>query len=550
MNYHAPLSKVRVSIMMLMLGMAYLIIFIHLALMQIVHGEFFRSLRHMQSITTITVPPPRGIIYDRFGEPLALNQEAYSACIVPATVKDRNALASVLADFAPRALERFEATPTARFLFIKRHLTKSEEEYLRAQDNPDIFFITEPIRYYVHPSLCSILGVTNSDHIGICGLELWYNSVLAGSPTTYLLSRTGIRGTTIARTILNEGVPGEPLHTTLDSTLQQIAQEELVKTITYWGSEEGALIIIDPETGDILALANAPTGDPNDMRNRSSECFTNRALIESFEFGSVMKVFPALAALDEGVVTLDEEIDCENTILTYIEGMKITTWKACGMLPYRDVIALSNNIGTSKVTERLGKSLYHHLRRIGFGSKTGIAFPGEEKGHVTHPSTWSRASLFSLSFGYEIRATLLQLARAFCLFSNGGYLITPRLDRNLPILRSDYPLYPPNSLNALRECIARTITHGNSQRAALPGVTVLGKTGSANLIVDGAYDPRSTLFSFACIVEKENYKRVIVTFIKKASKTGILAATVAVPLVRAVAERMLIHEHPFHKETL
>lgn len=516
--------------------------------MQIIQGDFFLSLRHMQTLTTITIPPARGNIYDRNGEPLVLNKEGKSACVVPATVRQREALERLLEEEAPAAYERFMSNKAGRFMYVKRHMTPEEEARLSEKNTGDIFYITEPVRWYLSPSLCSTLGTTNSDHMGTAGLELLYNEHLAGTPATYLLSRTGARGTTIARTVIKEGTCGKSLRMTIDSTLQEIAYDELSAAVEHWKSESAGIIIMDPDSGDIHAIVSLPTCDPNDLKKRAPDCLTNKTIIESFEFGSVMKVFPALAALDESVVTLDEEIDCYNTQATFIDGIKITTWKPCGIIPYRDVIALSNNIGTSKVTARLGKKLYEHLRRVGFGTKTGIAFPGEEKGYVMHPKQWSGASLFSLSFGYETRATLLQLARAFALFSNGGYLITPRLTLDTPITRSEYPLYPPESITAIRECIERTVTHGNAQRMKIPGITVLGKTGSANLIVDGAYDPSATLFSFACIIEQETYKRVIVTFLKKANKSGILSATVTVPCVRKIVERMLIHDRISPKE--
>jgi cell division protein FtsI (penicillin-binding protein 3) len=518
--------------------------------MQGVHRDFFLSLRHMQTLTTLNVPPTRGILYDRYGVPLALNTVRKSACVIPATIQDRNALERLLAEEAPEAYQRFLNNQTGRFLYIQRHLSPEKAALLNQKLNGDIFFIDEPVRQYLSPSLCSTLGITNSDHQGSSGLELLYNTELAGTPAKHLLSRSGGRGNTLARTILSEGIPGNSLTTTLDSTLQEILYDELRTAVANWKSESAGALIMDPETGDIYALVSLPTCDPNDWAHRSPEHLTNKTIIESFEFGSVMKVFPALAALDESVVTLDEEIDCLNTQATNIDGIKITTWKSCGSIPYRDVIALSNNIGTSKVTARLGKKLYEHLRRLGFGAKTGIAFPGEEKGYVMHPKQWSGASLFSLSFGYEIRATLLQLARAFSVFSNGGYLVTPRLLLSTPITRSNYPLYPPESIAATRECMERTITHGNAQRMKIPGITVLGKTGSANLIVDGAYDPNATLFSFACIVENNSYKRVIVTFFKKAYKSGILSATVTIPCVRKIVERMLIHENRIPQEIL
>ena len=176
-------------------------------------------------------------------------------------------------------------------------------------------------------------------------------------------------------------------------------------------------------------------------------------------------------------------------------------------------------------------------------SPTGLAFPGAQRGHVTHPKTWSKASLNSLSFGYETRATLLQLARAFSLFSNGGYLPTPFLIFNHQQETPHTLLYDHETLEQMRTILEKTCTQGTAHAAVIPGVTVLGKTGTARLLDEtGTYSPLKNIYTFAGIVEKGNYKRVIVTFIKEAARHDIFASTVAAPLFERIAQKMLIHD--------
>jgi len=176
-------------------------------------------------------------------------------------------------------------------------------------------------------------------------------------------------------------------------------------------------------------MASIPDIDPNDKEVNDLSLLKNRVVTETYELGSVMKTFLALSALEENIYEPEDIIDCENRKIGYVNGQKFSTWKEHGELTFSEVIEKSNNIGTAKIAQKVGTKLYDHYRRCGFGHLTGLTFPGQQRGHVTHPSTWSKASLNSLSFGYEIRATLLQLARAFSIFANGGYLPTLNLLR-------------------------------------------------------------------------------------------------------------------------
>jgi len=320
-----------------------------------------------------------------------------------------------------------------------------------------------------------------------------------------------------------------------------------------------------------------------------------------------MKVCAALAALEEGVVTPQELIDCKNTLTTQVDGRTINTVQAHGIIPFTDVIALSNNIGIAIVAKRLGTTLYDHYKRLGFGTKTGIEFPGENSGFVNPVDKWSKQSIISLSYGYEVSATILQLACAFCTIAT-GYKVKPTLILGLNpsihpfhehsgraeggqnTLSSNNPsldaiksipvaeesknklLYSPNnnkdltplalsvpagdvskgtnvkklysdeSRTIIKEILEKTTLYGTARRARMKGYRVMSKTGTANMLIDGKYDPEKNLYSCAGIIEKDDYQRVIVTFVKQANKKNIYASTVAVPLFESVAERMLIHD--------
>jgi cell division protein FtsI (penicillin-binding protein 3) len=362
---------------------------------------------------------------------------------------------------------------------------------------------------------------------------------------------------------------------------------------------QAAVIIMDPKNGEIVSMLSYPYFDPNNAHMAHSENFKNKIITDAHELGSVMKVCAALAALEEGVVTPDELIDCKNCLTTQIDGRIINTVQAHGVIPFTDVIALSNNIGIAIVAKRLGTALYDHYKKLGFGCKTGIKFPGENPGFLNHPENWSKQSIISLSYGYEVSMTLLQLACAFSIIAT-GYKVTPtllrsscakatedfqqgfvgqalspvrpavcsealcegcklvegneqnnkKIDASSPLALSvsegnvskGIKLYSDATLNTIKEILEKTTLYGTARRAAIKGYRVMSKTGTANMLIDGKYNPDKNIYTCAGIVEKGDYQRVIVTFVKEAQQKNIYASTVAVPLFESIAERMLIHD--------
>lgn len=522
---------------------------------QIHQARFFAKIGKQQYKVKIVQTPERAPIFDRTGlQPLAINRESITAFVVPNSLKYPEELNAFLKKEFPQAYARLQQQADKSFMYVKRHLSSEQCEHLQQvqatcdQRNAesvlsDIQFLKESKRFYPVEAIGPIVGITDADNKGITGMELLYNDNLAGIPTTSVLEQDARSGHFyFKKETETEGVQGRPIYLTIDSTLQFLAYSELCKTLEQYNSKEGAVLVMNPDNGDILAMVNYPDFDPQNTDALDLEHTKNRIVTETYELGSVMKTFFACASLAEGVVTPDTKIDCENKKHAVIDGMKVNNHIAHGILSFSEVIENSNNIGTAKVAVKLGPKLYDHYLRCGFGKKTGITFPGEQKGHVTHPSTWSKQSLASLSYGYEIRATLLQLGCAFCMLANNGLTIKPRLLLTNPIEKSEAPIYSEKTMCEMREILTKTTTQGTAKRARIKGYTVMGKTGTANLIVNGKYQPDRNIFTFAGIIEKGSYKRVIITFIKEASKKDIFAATVAVPLFEQVAERMLIND--------
>lgn len=541
------INPLRLSVVTLSFAALYMVAVGHLFIIQIIRKPFFAQAGQRQYQVHVVQKPPRAGIYDRQGQPLTINKKSMSAFITPNNLSDKTELIDFLEEHFPAAYERLLQKPHSCFMYLKRRLSNDELALIEETKNNNIHLLQEESRIYPVPSLGTTIGVTDIDNQGLSGLELFYDAQLSGKATTYILEKDArSHFFYFTKEATEKGSDGTPLTLTIDADLQFIAHNVLQEHCAQWYAKEGGALIMDPETGELFALACVPDFDPNIPLPHDLSLTKNRLITEVHEFGSVMKVFTALAALEESVVTPDEIIDCEGRKETYINGQKITTWKAFGQLSYTDVIRKSNNIGTSKVALRIGSKLYEHLRRCGFGSPTGIMFAGEQKGYITPPERWSKPTPLHLSFGYEISATLVQLARGFALISNGGFLITPHLVKGEHQKNKRLgPLYSTRALAMLRSIIELNTEGNTAHKGHIPGYTVLGKTGSADLIINGHYDKNHSLYTFCGIIEKGSYKRIVAVFLKEPQQLPgkhLYAADIAVPLFKNIAEQMLVRE--------
>jgi cell division protein FtsI (penicillin-binding protein 3) len=584
--------KLRSTIIFFIFTLLYACVAINLYFIQIKHHDFYKKIAEQQYHVTITQTPARGPIFDRTGRNyLAMNKDYIAAFILPNQLTDTNRTLHFLDKHFPHARKRFVHNKDKHFMFIKRRLKPEEIAIIKEENNPDVFLLSEPGRYYPLPCASPIIGLTNIDNKGLLGIEFLHNHALAGKPTTCHLEKDARSGyyyfkkqTTV------QGDNAEPLQVTIDADLQFLVQEAVQQTIDKFNAQQAAVIIMDPSNGEIISMLSYPYFDPNNSHKAHPDNFRNKIITDAHELGSVMKVYAALAALEEGVVTPDELIDCKNTLTTQIDGRTINTVQEHGIIPFTDVVAFSNNIGIAIVAKRLGTKLYDHYKNLGFGQKTGIKFPGENTGYLNPPEKWSKQSIISLSYGYEVSATILQLACAMCTIAT-GYKVTPTLVRNpsihstphtcsvehsgrtekescsnntksesslnindipLPVrpecfcscknVSKGIPLFSDASRNTIKEILEKTTQYGTARRAKIEGYRVMTKTGTANMLIDGEYNPEKNIYSCAGIIEKDNYQRVIVTFVKEAQKKNLYASTVAVPLFESVAERMLIHD--------
>lgn len=535
--------KIRGIITFFFFCLCYLVVLGNLVYLQLIQYQFFTQLGEKQYHLTITSLPPRGVITDRSGNFLAINKDSLAAFMLPRQLEMRPQLEKFLAKHFPAALERLRTHKNAHFLYIHRKLTPEQLDQILKSNITDIKILAEPNRFYPLPAAGSLIGLTDIDNKGLFGLELQFDKQLAGTPNTVILEKDARSGHFyFKKETTQEGHTAQIVSLTIDSDLQFLAHEALQETVHKYGAKEGAVIIIDPLSGDILAMTNVPTFNPNNFNEKNLALTKNTAVTEAYELGSVFKICSALAALEEGVVTPDELIDCKNTESTYIDGRKINTVHAAGIIPFSEVIAQSNNIGIAQVAQRVGTKLYDHYSKLGFGKKTGIPFPGENKGFINPPHSWSKQSIISLSYGYEVSANLLQLARAFCIIANGGYWIDPRLTLDQLNNGKKQKLYGDESITIIKDLLEKTTAQGTARKAHIKGYRIMCKTGTANMLENGHYNPDHNIFTCAGIVEKDDYQKVIVVFIKEVAQKDLYAATVAAPLFEEIAEKILIKD--------
>lgn len=533
-------EKKRVNVIGLLFGCMYIGLLARLYIMQIVHHAFFIELGEKQYSINITQQQKRGAIYDRNGIPLAINSTAQSAFITPCYMRDSKTIHAFLQKEMPDVYDHLLHKKEKKFMFIARHLQKELAEKLNSLNHKDIHFLEEPARAYPIPACASIVGHVDLDTHGIAGCELSLNDILAGSPATYAVQKD-------ARTDhfyfekkeIAPGTTGKDVLLSIDATLHYLIQEQLEAYARANECQEGGVVVLDPDTGDILSMAHFTKDSVSFDQKMKNTCTAH-----AYEFGSICKLFVAAAALEENVVTIDELIDCKNKKTARIDGRIINTWKAHDIIPFKQVIAMSNNIGIALVAKRLDKLLYDHYKELGFGEKLTIPFPGKNAGFLNEPSCWSKQSLISLSYGYELSVTLLHLACAVATFAHNGYRVYPRLVLSDPV-RIGKKLYSQDTVEKVREILEETTAHGTAHRAQIAGYSILCKTGSAHMVVDGRYSKDHNIYSCVGIVEKNAYQRIVAVYVQKTG-TGqqhTFASTIAAPLFNAVASCMLVHDH-------
>src|SRR5215471_14277441 len=484
----------RLTWLALIVGIWGLAIFGNLISLQIVHHrEYAGRARAIQEIV-VQIPAPRGTIFDRNGQPLAMSVATQSVHVNPQKVPDIGVASELLAlvlhlDRAELEARMHKAFESSRgFLWIKRKITPEESESLRKMGLDWIGLANESQRHYPKGALAAhVIGGVDFEEKGNAGIEKALDRELRGVPgRARMLTDVKRRG--IESKQASEARAGTPITLTIDERLQFVAEREIAASVIAHHAISGSVVVMNPYTGDILAMASYPTYNPGappepgeDPRGR-----LNHAVSVPFEPGSVFKVITLSAALETTSLTPESPINCNGGKITLFGRTIHDSHSGMGVVPMKTVLAKSSNVGAIQVGMTVGATTMNdYVRRFGFGRRTGIPLPGESGGKVRRLANWSKASLPSISMGQEVSVTTLQLAEAASVIANGGMLVRPRLVLKKGS-RSDVPSSPvrvlkPDSAIKMRQMMEGVVLVGTGSRARLAGYSSGGKTGSAQI---------------------------------------------------------------------
>ncbi|MBN1774157.1 MAG: transpeptidase family protein [Deltaproteobacteria bacterium] len=535
------------------IGLGWLVV--QAAELQIRYAPILQEHADEQHWREFSPPIWRGPIVDRNGMPLALTVEVDSVFANPAKVKEPEAVAALLAPVLgldARELALRLRRP-GRFVWLQRLVTPAQAQAVRDLELEGIQTTREPQRFYPGRRLAGhLIGFVGYDSRGLDGLEHEYDAVLRSEPRKLRGGRDA-RG----RLVFSDGlgqveVPqGQRVELAIDRTIQYIAEQELEAALATFEGRAASVVVMNPQTGEVLALANAPTFDPNRYVDVGADVRRNRALTDRYEPGSTLKMFTVAALLDSGLVGPEEQVYCEDGV--YLIGdYRIRDAHRNGWLSLTQCLQRSSNVCLAKLAGILGRQrLYEALRRFGFGERTGVPVPGETGGLLRHHSKWYEVDLAAISFGQGISVSNLQLATALSALANGGTLMRPILVRR--VVGADGRLvaeYPPTvRRRVISDRTARLLASmlisvteegGTGTEGAVAGFDVAGKTGTAQKadLTSGGYAEGKWTASFVGFVPAED-PRLVISVAVDEPMVNHYGGIVAAPVFRRVAERSL-----------
>ncbi len=540
-----------------------LLISLRLLGLQVVHyGDWVQRAQRQQQ-RSFDVGAPRGVVYDRNGHALAMSIMVDSIFAVPSEIPDPASTASLLARIlhldAADLLARMKSSKS--FAWVARKVDADLSARVRALKLKGIGFLKEPKRFYPKRELAAqVLGYVGVDDEGLGGIEREYEARLKGRAGRRLLSVDGRRNG-IGRVERNPD-PGENVVLTIDENIQWIAERELDKAMQESRSESGTVIVQNPHTGEILALANRPTFNPNTFNTARAEWRKNHAVSDVYEPGSVFKVVAISAALEEKLTRPDEVIDCQMGSIT-IGGLRIRDHEALGLLTVSQVLEKSSDVGTIKLGMRLGVERFdRYIRGFGFGAQTGIELPGETRGLLRAVNRWSKVSIGALSMGQEIGVTPVQIAALVSTIANDGVWTAPRIVAGVtaPTGKPQTVIFHPaqqrrviSTLTAaeMKKMMEGVVLFGTGRKAILDGYTSAGKTGTAQKVdpVTHAYSRSKYVASFAGFAPVNNPAVTIVVILDSA--VGLhQGGQIAAPVFQRVAQEVLAYLNVPHDAEL
>lgn len=524
--------------------------------LQVLSRDRAVDLAKKQHRKSYTLLPKRGRIYDINRKELAINVETQSIYANAKEIEDPEGFSRKLSKYLDLSQEAIlgKINKKKSFVWIKRLAEPDTIAKLKSEDFADLGFIEEPKRVYPNGTLLGqVLGFTNIDSRGIEGIEFKYDELLTGKPGKISVKKDA-RGRKIMSTpyFLEPSISGYDLVLTVDSQIQHIVEKELKEGVENANADRGMALMMNTETGAIMAMASYPFFDPNSYKDFGSETRRNLPIWFSFEPGSTMKVFILASAMEENKVNPDTEFDCENGRRKFGPAI-IRDVHPYGILTVSQILEKSSNICAAKIGETLGRDkLYDRLSSFGFGRQTGIDLSGESSGMMTKSSRWGPVELATISFGQGIAVTAIQIAAGLSAIANGGYLVKPyiveqiisptgkEVTKNKPEIVGNVISY--DTSKNISEMMEKVVESGTGKKAAMSGYGVAGKTGTAQVPNPntGGYYGNRYMSSFVGFGPTDDPKVTLVVIVEN-PKRGSYGGTVAAPIFKGIVEKVLFY---------
>ena len=522
------------------------------------YGALLKQAEHQQQ-RAIPLSPKRGVIYDRDGRELAMSVLVDSAFAVPSEVKDLPTAVSLITRITgeDRNVVLADCRTHKTFCWVARKADDDKIERIKALNLQGIHYQKEPKRFYPARDLAAqVIGSVGMEDSGQSGIEHEFDDKLRGTPGQMFISVDARRRW--FSDVERQPEAGDNIVLTIDKNIQYIAEKELDQAIHDTQAIAGTVIVENPHTGEILALANRPTFNPNLRKQITPAALTNRAVSDIYEPGSTFKLVTISAALEEKLTNPNEVFDCQMGSIVY-NGMRIRDSKPHGLLPVWGVLAESSDVGAIKIALRLGEDrFYKYIRAYGFGQQTGIELPGETRGLTKPVSRWSKVSIAAISMGQEIGISAVQLAGLISTFANDGVWVAPRIlaaktEPQTPLQTISFHPGPSHRVISsytaaeMRAMMQKVVLEGTGRKAILEGYTSAGKTGTAQKVdpATGAYSKTKYVGSFAGFAPINNPQIVIAVILDSA--VGLhQGGQVSAPVFHRIAQQVLEYMHVPH----
>jgi len=562
---HPPWLRSRIKLLLCLFSSLFLVIFLRAYHLQVIRSEELIARRDRQIHGLVEMLPKRGTIYDRKKEEMAISVEVDSVFAQLSRVEDLKEVAKKIGPILGKksgALLKKMNKGGESFVWLERGIAPEQRMAIERLDLPGVGFLKETKRFYPQGEVgAHILGFAGIDAKGLEGIELGYDEFIRGEPGYMMISKDAL-GRSIVPISLQypQSLDGCEIILTIDRNIQYLVEKELRRAVQGCSAKGGMAVVLNPKTGEILAMAVSPSFDPNHFSSYPPSVLRNRTLTDALEPGSTFKVFLLAAVLEEKVAAPKEMFFCENGSYT-VGGRAIHDAHKHGWLSLKDIIKVSSNIGASKVGRKLGKGkLYRYLKNFGFGSKTGVDLPGEVSGSVPPPRYWSEVGLANISFGQGVSTTALQLTAALAAVANGGVLMKPYavkavLEPNGNGVKENRPtavrrVISPETAAGVTQILKAVMEEGGTGSSArLSGFEAAGKTGTAQkALPNGRGYSDKRVASFFGYAPAEN-PQVVITVIIDEPQGSPYGGVVAAPAFKAIAEQLLPYMGIYPKGT-